>query len=109
MNLPSVLFAVAAFAAALVAAGYGHGASKVGAGPIGPDWGSPGTGVHIEPFTTEGKLLDLSVASMKSDQAIRDAMGKAGRLNRIAVWWALGAAVASLVSAILGVDLGGIR
>jgi hypothetical protein len=101
MNLPGIVLAVVAFGAASMAAWCSYKANKVEADPIGPDWGSPGTGAHIEPLTTEGKVLDLSVASMKSDQAIRDAMGKAGRLNRMAVWWALGAAVASLASAIL--------
>jgi|CXWL01.1.fsa_nt_gi hypothetical protein len=102
MNIPSIVFAVVAFGAAVIAARYSSKAGKTEIGPGGPDWGLPGTGAHIEPVTTEGKVLDLSVASIKSDQAVREALGKTGGLNKIAVRWALASAAASLASAVLG-------
>jgi hypothetical protein len=107
MDIPSVLSvlcAVVAFGAGLVAARYGLKASKVEAEPTGPD--SPEIGAHSEPYTIEGKLLYWSAAGIQNDQAIREAMAKAGHLNRIVVHWALGASAAGLASAILGVIKG---
>ncbi len=102
MKCASITFAIVALGTGLLAAFYWYKSSRITIGPTGPDWGLPGTGAHIEPVIPEAKALDMSVANMRDNQAVIDAIKIAAALNKVAALWTAASVTASAVSAILG-------
>lgn len=98
----SVVFAVIAVVSGLVSARYSDWASKVEVLSEGLPWAPPGTGGYSEPVDMDMKLMDMSIANMNDNQAMKNALKESGRLNHLAALLARGSAAASFVSALLG-------
>jgi hypothetical protein len=92
MKCASIVLAVLACLAGLVAAWYWRESTKV---QIDTGWGLPGSGMLIEPINDTQKSLAWAVATIQ-------AFNKASELSRTAALWTAGTVFLSALSAIAG-------